>query len=746
MRLQRARRVVLLAIAAASALLAGACTDEAGEATTTTTEQPAEGSPEVQWSVSEGPPDGVTRIDTGAMVLSVTARPFSITAARTDEDVPFLREAGGLFLVRNGQRQSVTEVTVAEAIGDSVEFTVVFADGSGGAVTLEDAGRRDSVSVELTPDDLGGVTAWGERLASPPGELVYGLTERISEDYLDSEVFPAAVGSLDRRGERIEMWIEPTISGYAPFFQTSAGYGMLVDGYMPGVYDVAAADPGVIDVEFEWDPGSGSAGFHVFSGPGHAAVVDAYEDLTGEPPLPPDHVWLHWRGRDEHPVGEPVEVDGVAINPTVAEDLAIYEEYDIPAGLYRFDRPWTVGEVGFSEWRFDPERFPHAEDMLDVLSDRGWKMHVFTAPWAMGTLGEEAAEAGYLAPGSDPGAGNEITGVSVDFTNPEAVQWYRDNVVEFLEGPEGRYIDGFVMDRGDEPDVSSEVTDIWSDGRNGRQVHNWYPTEYARIYRDIIDEQRPEDGYLLMRAGYTGSQASVMRWGGDTHGRDGFAIPEVEFTAEESPSTDKGLRSVLISMQRAAFMGTPYWGSDIGGYNGWLDPDVYARWIEVGFASPIMRFHGRDGTPWNVPPDGRFDQELMDIYAGYIRLRHDMNDYLADTAEQASADGVPMVRPLVFAWPQESGALDRWDEWMLGDDLLVAPIWQTGQRQREVWIPPGEWVDFWDADTTIEGPTTVTVDVPLAKLPMWVAEGSELLEVEVDPALAALADGARAQP
>jgi alpha-glucosidase len=173
---------------------------------------------------------------------------------------------------------------------------------------------------------------------------------------------------------------------------------------------------------------------------------------------------------------------------------------------------------------------------------------------------------------------------------------------------------------------------------------------------------------------------------------------------------------------------------------------VYARWIEVGFASPIMRFHGRDGTPWNVPPDGRFDQELMDIYAGYIRLRHEMNDYLAGAAEQASTDGVPMVRPLVFAWPRESGALDRWDEWMLGDDLLVAPIWQTGQRQREVWIPPGEWVDFWDPDTTIEGPTTVTVDAPLAKLPMWVAEGSELLEVKVDPALAALADGARARP
>ena len=728
---------VLCAVLLAAACSGSESTDEPTASTETPdtpeTTETAETIETADWEVTDAA--GRVTIDTGAMTLAVGADPFSISAAGDDGATPFLEEERGLYVVRDGERLDL-ERTVGHSVdGNSVVFDVEFVDDSTGVVELRDGGRPDTVQVALGPDDVSGLTAWGERLASPTDELIYGLTERITDDPVTSEYFPAEVGSLDRRGETVEMWIEPTISGYVPFHQSSHGYGLLVDGFMPGRYDVAAADPGVVEFEFEWDPDAGESSFHLFWGPDHATVVDAYHDLTGHPPVPPGHVFRHWRGYDQHPIGEATSVDGIDMNAAAASDLAIYEEYDIPAGIYRWDRPWTVGEAGFAEWTFDPERFPNAEEMLATFAERGWNMDVFTAPWALGSLGDEAEELGYLAPGSDRTGASFAKGVAVDFTNPEAVEWYVANVEEFLAGPEGRYIDGFIMDRGDEADVSSDVDDIWFDGRNGRQIHNWYPVEYDRIFRGIIDKARPENGYLLARAGYTGSQGYVMRWGGDTHGRDGFAVPEVEFTAEESPSTDLGLRSVLISMQRAAFMGTPYWGHDIGGYNGWLDREVYARWLEVGFASPLMRFFGRDGTPWNVPPDGSFDQELMDLYRGYILLRHDMASYLAMTAERAAEEGIPMVRPLVFAWPDEVGALDRWDQWMLGDDLLVAPVWESGSRERSVWIPPGEWVDFWDRETVLEGPTEITVEVPLGKLAMWTPPDSDLLDLEVDEAL-----------
>jgi alpha-glucosidase (family GH31 glycosyl hydrolase) len=221
-----------------------------------------------------------------------------------------------------------------------------------------------------------------------------------------------------------------------------------------------------------------------------------------------------------------------------------------------------------------------------------------------------------------------------------------------------------------------------------------------------------------------------MRWGGDTRSREGLAIPEAPL--ESAPSTDLGLRSVLISMQRAAFMGTPYWGSDIGGYTAWTDREVYARWIEVGFASPLMRFHGMGGTPWATTLTGEPDPELIEIYRRYVVLRHDpdLQAYLAAASAEAATSGTPMVRPLVWAWPDEAGAVDRWDQWLLGPDLLVAPVWQSGARERTVWIPPGTWVDFWDRGEIVEGPADVVVDAPLGELPMWIRPDSPLEAVE----------------
>lgn len=666
--------------------------------------------------------DGRVTIDAGAAEMALTTSPFALAVTDKAGAVVHDADGGGLFMVRNGARQRVTDATVTSATPAGVDLAVNFADGSTGTVALAPA-VGGSVQVTLGADDPAGITNWGETLALADGEAIYGLTERIVDDRAASEIYPVEQGTLDRRGETVNMWVTPTMSGYAPFHQSSNRYGLLVDGTMPGTYDIGKAAPDRLDIQYETAPSAHAGGsYHLFLGD-HAAILDQYTALTGRPPVPPDAVFTHWRGRDEEVVGPTANWHGVDMNASVATDLAAYERYGITPGIYHFDRPWAVGTEGYGDLQFDPARFPNAAAMLAAMRKAGWKIEVWVAPWVLDAPAVEAKANGWLAPNSPR---------ALDLTNPDAVAWQQQRLVDFLTGSEGKYVDGFFMDRGDEPDVTSTTADVYHDGRTGREVHNDYPLLYARAYRQALDRARPgKTAWALVRPAWAGTQAYAIRWGGDTPSREGLTIPEVPNTGR---STDLGLRSVLVSMQRAAFMGTPYWGSDIAGYSPWNDRDLYARWIEVGAASPLMRFHGQGGAPWRMtsapsagggdPPTT--DAELLDIYTRYVKLHDALAPYLEGLAKEANRTGMTLVRPLVFNWPAEAGAKAHWDEWTLGPDLLVAPVWRVGDRTRSVWIPPGRWVDVWHPDRVVEGPREVTVDAPLATLPMYARQGAKV--------------------
>lgn len=655
-------------------------------------------------------------VETGAFTVDVDKNPLSIRASRGS--TPFLRDVPphGLFLVRDGHRVPATRASTTQHARCRVRLRLTFDDGSTATLALR-THARDTISVELEPDAPDGITKWGESLAMSRDERIYGLTERIVDDRVASEITPVAAGSLDRRGEIVTMYVTPTMAAYAPFYQSSKGYGLLVDGTMPGVYDVGKTEPDELSFEYELDPTAKAARYFLFSGASHYRINDAFSRLTGRPLLPPPVVFRHWRGHDEAAIGPPVDVRGVAMNPTVADDILSYQKYGIPAGLYHFDRPWAVGSEGIGALQFDPVRFPDPQGMLRVLRDEGWKSEVWISEWVLDDRAATARAEGWLAPGSDR---------ELDLTNPDAVRWLRNDIRQFLTGPEGRSVDGFFLDRTDEI-VPSRVEDVYHDGRTGRQIHNTYPVLFQQAVRGALDASRPGTGWLLARAAYTGTPRLAMMWGGDTPSREGLAIPEL---ADQGKSTDLGLRSVLVSMQRAAFMGIPYWGSDIGGYSEFADREVFARWIEVGAFSPLMRFHGK-GTraPWAMPTEPHFDQQMLDIYERYVVLHHALGDYLMGLAKEAHRTGAPLVRPLAFNFPHDPKAADRWDEWQLGNDLLVAPVWQSGARSRTVYLPKGRWIDFWDRHDVINGPVELTVDVPLDRIPLYVAQGSKLLRI-----------------
>jgi alpha-glucosidase len=127
-------------------------------------------------------------------------------------------------------------------------------------------------------------------------------------------------------------------------------------------------------------------------------------------------------------------------------------------------------------------------------------------------------------------------------------------------------------------------------------------------------------------------------------------------------------------------------------------------------------------APWAMPTEPRYDAELIDIYRRYTRMRHRLQPYLVRAARDAGATGLPIVRPLVFAYRDDAVVRDLWDEYLFGPDLLVAPVWKTGTRARSVYFPRGTWRSFWNESLRFEGPATATLDVPLNTIPVFIRD------------------------
>ena len=283
--------------------------------------------------------------------------------------------------------------------------------------------RPGTVAFAPAPAEPAGVTHWGEMLAMPEDELIYGLTERTVTGQAESEIFPEEVGSLDRRGEVVDMAVALSIAGYKPFHQSSRGTACW------STAPCRAATTSAPPIRASWTSGSRSIPTSPPAATSSSTDPSTRESSTSTPLHGPPVRGARCHlpalaGRDEWVPGTPVEVAGVAINPTIADLLDTYEQLDLPAGVLHFDRPWAVGTEGFGDLRFDPERFPNTEQMLDLLEEQGWTSQVWVSPWALDERGVEA-EAGLLAPDSDR---------YLDLTNPDAVAFLQEDLTGASRG------------------------------------------------------------------------------------------------------------------------------------------------------------------------------------------------------------------------------------------------------------------------------------------------------------------------
>lgn len=531
-----------------------------------------------------------------------------------------------------------------------------------------------------------------------PDEAIYGLTERIVARRGPSESHVQAVGGLDRRGEIVTMWILPSEAVYAPFYISSSGYGMVVEGTWPGMYDIGKSDLDVLRVGWETGPEGFSCVF--LKGPSYTEVLDRYTEMTGRPILPPKWAFMPWKWRDEHSAGVFDDLDGVRVNAELAEDIKMYDKLGFPKGVYLIDRPWTEGEYGWGNLTWDENRFPNGDAMIQKMHDRGWRVITWGSPWALGKqeweFGYQARQLGYIM-------GDRC----IDYTNPAAREWHFKLLTGFMRSAG---TDGWKLDRSDEYNPSGK-DDIWHDGRSGWELHNDYPRLYVKLYHDVAQAVRGDDFIIKARPGYTGTTQWSIVYGGD--------IPGAIYNG--LIGTDKGLRSAIIALQRTACMGYPVWGSDTGGYARFRKRELFARWLAFSAFCPLMEIGGVSShEPWKMPTKPEYDEEMIKIYYRYTWLHARLLDYTYALEQRAHETGNPIVHPLVFDWPDDPKVKNMWNEYMYGPALLVAPVWEDGKKEREVYLPKGEWVSLWDRSKKYTGPKTITEPAPLNVIPVYV--------------------------
>ena len=256
-------------------------------------------------------------------------------------------------------------------------------------------------------------------------------------------------------------------------------------------------------------------------------------------------------------------------------------------------------------------------------------------------------------------------------------------------------------------------------------MKNDYARLFAQVHYDAFAQRLGGDFLHYLRAGYAGSQRYAVFWGGDITGKDQFGI---------GASTDLGLRSALLGLNHVAFMGFPFWGTDTGGYYEFGDRVVFARWLEFSALCPIMEIGGGGAhAPWKMPTEPKYDAEMIGIYRRYVTLHHELIPLIYSLALDAGESGRALARPLVFDFADDPNVGDLWDEFLFGRDLLVAPVWKSGVRSRDVYFPRGVWIDVVDPSKRVTGPAHTTVEAGLDHLPLFARAGAILpLDVNSD--------------
>lgn len=589
-------------------------------------------------------------------------------------------------------------------------------DGNGYLLTQEVSNYR---SLAFRGNGTNYINAVEQNLITPSDESFAGFGMRYN--------------TLNQRGNNVDIY---TVNWYLnqgdktylpiPFYFSNKGYGTYLNTSYYVQYRLATDDSNRATIRANAG-GTTNTGFDIYYFAGTPKEISQkYTDVIEKPALP--SVWAF---------GPWISANEWNKQSEVLDQVAKTNQYDIPTTAMVIEA-WADEET-FYIWgdaQYTPHsatwvptstdfsftgRWPDPAGMVDTLHDNGIKVLLWQLPVIksasnpipqLATDEAYAINQGYVL---DDGTGSPYrnkggwygNAVMPDFTNTAATNWWMSKRAYLLDEIG---IDGFKCDGGEF---------VWgrnitaSNGMKGDELRNLYPDLYVQAYSDFVKDYNT-DGIVFFRAGGSGAGQHPIAWVGD------------------QTSSFSAYRDAMRATMNASMSGVPFVTWDLAGFSGEIPTtELYKRSVAQAAFSPIMQLHSEWGgdpspsvarTPWNMY-ERTGDLDCINIYRKFANYRMSLIPYLYNQAKYTNATGIPMMRSMAYEFPNDTTADNMEFQYMLGDNLLVAPIENEGQTDKLIYLPEGEWIDlFWGAKRP--GGSLITYSAGLDAIPVFVKAGS----------------------
>ena len=533
--------------------------------------------------------------------------------------------------------------------------------------------------------------------ALAPDEHLYGLGDKTG--YLDKRGFEYDNWNVDNPAPQLENF--PNLYKSIPVMlglKNGHPYGLFFDNTYKSHFDMGKEN----DHYYFYSAVQGNLDYYIIGGQHLKDVVTNYTYLTGRVPLPQKWTLGYQQSRWGYSASQ-AEVQSIADN---------LKKYDLPCDAIHFDVDYMDGYRVFT---WDKHKFAgNPKAFVAKLKQRGIKVIPIIDPGVKQDPNYQTYADGVKhnyfvkTPDGKVYINKVWPGDSAfpDFGRPEVRQWWATNN-KFLTD---MGVGGVWNDMNEPATFEGEIPDdvVFSDQETPAthaKMHNVYGHNMAKATYDGLKAQQGRRPYVITRAAYAGTQKYSTVWTGDNR------------------SIWPHIQMMIPQLCNLGLSGFSFVGTDIGGFASDSNAELLTRWIEAAIFSPLLRNHAAMGTrrqePW------AFGEPTLSIYRKYLKLRYRFIPYLYDLFAQESQNGLPIMRPLVLNDDDDPRVRDLNDEYMVGDNVLVAPVVQKSQTKRLVYLPAGKWIDFWN-NREYDGQQDIVADAPLDKLPLFIKQDTLL--------------------